>query len=397
MAGDLGHYPDLTLFRTADPGLLGRLAERHRSSAHAQRGPLATPFDADATSADGFLADLKRIAELGNAQGLSLLVDQAARRGIDILASSNGHRRPNAMHVALRACVEAPVVFEAASDLLALAGRSSHAEYAGADVGVEADTQDAARAAFAAAIRSMLETDHCGSHCQINWHTAGSKLRLVIHHCSNLRTIPTVANGLERVVTFRAAEQAVVSYSAATGRLELLEIPRYRRSDVAEAFATTMLGRPGFFAGDEAQRLYTLAPVERAGSAFRFIHAFDPGIRRVSIIEAQAVQSVASAGTKRPSRVAKTIARDACGNALEDLAELTRDTRFGTDCRLEHIVFRVYFDTDIAGSAQVTVKLKPPSMAVFRRHRFEDRILTLLHRNGLMHDRHAYATAIAAE
>ena len=80
----------------------------------------------------------------------------------------------------------------------------------------------------------------------------------------------------------------MLSYSAATGRIKIGGGTRLRRSALSELFADKMLGRSGFFAGPDAQNLYTLAPIERTGCGFAFHHAFDPAIRQVRIVEAQA-------------------------------------------------------------------------------------------------------------
>ena len=50
-------------------------------------------------------------------------------------------------------------------------------------------------------------------------------MNLVVSHGSIVRTAPIVKGDEERVVSYRDAEQAVVSYCAATGRIKLGDIP----------------------------------------------------------------------------------------------------------------------------------------------------------------------------
>ena len=181
-----------------------------------------------------------------------------------------------------------PKVFDAASDMLALTARSSLAEFAGLREGVEADMSDGARAAFEAAAAKMFEADHCGRYCRVGWYDDADTVNLVLTHGSIVRTAAILRGDEERLVSYRAAENAVLSYSAATGRIKIGGGTRLRRSALSELFADKMLGRSGFFAGPDAQNLYTLAPIERTGCGFAFQHGFDPAIRKVRIVEAQA-------------------------------------------------------------------------------------------------------------
>ena len=227
---------------------------------------------------EGLIADLHRIAELGDAAGLRLILHEARRAGLSASAGARarrGERRQDPKHVALRTFLDHPAVFDAASDMLALAARSSLAEYAGLEEGIEAELGPESRDGFAAEVAGMLEADLCGSYCRLGWYADADEVNLVISHGSIVKTTPIVTHGEERVVSYRDAEQAVLSYSAATGRLKMGDVPKYRRADVAELFATRMLGRPGFFAAEGAQDLYTLAPIERTGPGFRFHHGFD--------------------------------------------------------------------------------------------------------------------------
>jgi hypothetical protein len=100
----------------------------------------------------------------------------------------------------------------------------------------------------------------------------------------------------------------------------------------------------------------------------------------------------------RPGQFSAEInTRDGFDNALIGLADAMRGEPFGNDWRLNHVDIRVHFDVPGSRPVKVTVKVKPPASAIFKRHRFEDRILTLLRRNGLVHDHFAHRAAIAAE
>ena len=413
MPSNLRKFVSPKFTRTIDPDLIARLFERHRHrlgvfDLQALRGDANTASNAleaffagpEDHCPEGLVADLHRIAELGTAQGLRLLLAQAARLKIVIAPEPHADdtdRRLDPKHVALRVFLDHPKVFDAASDMLALTVRSSLAEFAGLHEGVQADMSDAARAAFEAAAAKMFEADHCGRYCRVGWYDDADTVNLVVTHGSIVRTAAILRGAEERLVSYRAAENAVLSYSAASGRIKIGGGTRLRRSALSELFADKMLGRSGFFAGPDAQNLYTLAPIERTGCGFAFQHGFDPAIRKVRIVEAQADRVSVDRFSGIERLAATFVARDDRGFALNQLAEAMRSPDFGPDRRLRHIVVRVNIDTGSERPGQITAKITPPARASFNRHRFEERILNLLHRNGLLRDRYADCAAIAAE
>ena len=159
-----------------------------------------------------------------------------------------------------------PEVFDAASDMLALTARSSLAEFAGLQEGVEADMSAGARARSKPPRPRCSRRTTAARYCRVGWYDDADDVNLVMTHGSIVRTTPILRGGEERVVSYRAAENAVLSYSAATGRMKIGGGTRLRRSASSELFADKMLGRSGFFAGPDAQNLYTLAPIERTGA-----------------------------------------------------------------------------------------------------------------------------------
>lgn len=413
MAVNLRKFVNPRFLRTVDTELLGRLLERHRHrligldvdvirSTPECAGEALQEFFAGPEDCypEGLIADLHRIAELGDAAGLRLILHEARRAGLSLrpgCESCTSERRQDPKHVALRTFLDHPALFDAASDMLAIAARSSLAEYAGLEAGVEVDLGAQARETFTSELAAMLEADLCGSYCRLGWYADTDDVNLVISHGSIVKTTPIVRRGEERVVSYRDAEQAVLSYSAATGRLKMGDIPKFRRPGVAELFAERMLGRPGFFAAESAQDLYTLAPIERKGPGFRFHHGFDRGIRQVKIVEAQARRPVEERQIGNAFAASKLVARDARACALARLDEIMRGERLGEDWRLEHVVIRIALDAGPERPSQLTAKIKPPAKAVFPRHRHEGRILNLLRRNGLVRDRIADHPLVAAE
>ena len=79
----------------------------------------------------------------------------------------------------------------------------------------------------------------------------------------------------------------MLAYVPTTGRIKVGGLNKARRAEMVEIFARTMLDDPDFFASEDSQNLYTLAPVEAAGLGFVVDRAFDPSILGVQIVEVQ--------------------------------------------------------------------------------------------------------------
>ena len=389
MAKNLKKFAHARFVRTIDLGLLRRLLERHANalsgldlaildddSDAARKALLEFFLGPDENHPDGLVTDLHRIAELGDANGLRLLQDQARRRGVGIMAANDGapdEGREDPKHVALRLFLDERELFDVAADTLSYTTLSSYSEFSGTDEGIDAEVNEVTCSAFKASAESLLEEELRGRYCRVGWYDDDGEINVVMTH------------------------GAVLSYDPASGRLKIGGFAKSGRADIAELFAVTMLKRPGFFAAPDAQNLYTLALVEREGFGFKFDHAFDAGIRRVIITAVQ----VDRIGTDLRSGKTRTLwshlVRDSRDNALARMGETTRGINFAGDWRINHIVIGVDIDVGEKRPVRVTIKLKPPSLAVFKRHRFEARIMELLRRNGLVNDREIAQSAAAAE
>jgi hypothetical protein len=415
MAKDLKKFVNHRFMRTVDLGLLRRLFERH---AHALRGLDLVLFGAEdrADAArqavqeffagpednypEGLVGDLHRIAELGNAAGLDIILQQAARLGVQLRGESHGDEQvaqEDPKHIALRVFLDHREVFDAASDMMALMTRTSFAEFAGEEEGVEASLEKSRVAGFEKVVAAMFEREMRSDYCRVGRYDDADELNLVIEHGSPVATQEVLQGDKKQVICIRAVEHAILSYTATTGRLKISGVAKARGAELAELFADKILRKPGFFAGEDAQNLYTLKPIQRAGFGFTFNHAFDPGIQKVQITEVQVDRLETDQRTGETRTFYSYVARDGRDNALARLGELMQGARFGADWRLNHIVIRVHFATGSVRTKKVTVKLKPPAHAMFKRQQFEARIMMLLKRNGLLCERDAGPAAIAAE
>lgn len=269
------------------------------------------------------------------------------------------------------------------------------AEFRGPDRDVDADLTEASRAAFHAGIVGLLARDLQGEYCRLGPYEDEGEINLVISHGAPVTTTPVVAGDQERVITLRAVKYAVLRYSPAEGLLRIGGVAGPRQDDVAELFAAHILGRPGFFSGQAARDLYTLAPIIRAGPDFAFDHRYDERIQEVRIVSASA-DLVRWSETDQGWRTVRTwTSKDASGGALRHFRG--SEVRFGDEWRLGEITFRVFFRTDAKRPAQVTVRVKPPGTLSFRRTRFEKAIHALVARNGMEKERDSGMALDAAE
>jgi len=414
MARDLKKFVNPKFLKTVDLDLFRRLFARQPAP---QRGFDLAGFEGEDNEVRdrlrvffegpedglprGIVADLHHIAELGTQDGMHLLQERAAARDIEIAPplDANGEPIPlDPKHFAILAFLDHRSIFDAASDMLARQARSSLAEYVGLDEGVEPRLDGASRAAFEAAAAELFRRDHRGAFCRVGWYEDGDQTVLVVTHGAPVAVIPVISGDREDVISYRSVEYAVLAYNVGTGRMGVGGVRKALRAELAEFFAVHMLRRPGFFAGEDCQNLYTLERIERAGPGFQVNHAFDPGIQRVEIVEVQIDRIGSDPQTGEAAVEAQGVIRDFRGNALTRMMEFGDRVSFNTGrYRIGHAIFRIHFGDGRRNGSRVTVKVKPPSLAVFKRQRFEARVMEILRRNGFCREREPGEAAAAAE
>jgi hypothetical protein len=157
-----------------------------------------------------------------------------------------------------------------------------------------------------------------------------------------------------------------------------------RRGDLAEAFATEILGRPGIFKAASSQDLYTLAPVENSNGGFGFRIGDLDQIERVEITEAQANRIATNVRTRREKTLFSVRVKDSEGSALRRLHESRTDISYGDDSwRLDHIIARIVLKTPGGRAPTISVTIKPPGTASFPRVRHKKLVMALLKLNAL--------------
>jgi hypothetical protein len=408
MAKNLKKFVNLAFLKTIDLTLMRRLLERHEAQLD---GFDLTIFDQKPGEVrkalqnffagpeegypKGLTADLHRIAELANQTGLRLLLERAAAAKVELIPKSEtegDHLNPK--HVALRGFLDQPAVFNAASDFLAIETRSSLTEFSGPDENVDPELNDTRRQSFEQEARRLFIPELMGGYCRIGWYDDDDELNIVVTHGDAIVIAETVEAGVEGLLTYRPVGHANLAYDAVEGRLKVGGIAKALRPKLAEVFAATVLERPGFFAGDGSQNLYTLKPIEQKGLSFVMDRGFDQAISRADIVEVEVRKRPGEEASPSPWSV---VMRDR-HNALQRLANVAPGVSFGpAGYELGHVIIAVSINTGGKRPARRRVKVKPPSIADFKRHRFEGQIMELLRRNKLCCEQKSAASAAAAE
>jgi len=353
---------------------------------------------------------IHRIAELGTTQGMRLLLERARARDIQIAVPTSAAvpkkkarskdaqeelPKPDPKQLALICFLDYPHVFEDAAGLMAIESKVTLSEYCGVDSETSPQLNEKTKSAFEEAVGKFLATEFQGNYCRVEWFEDDGEINVLVVHGSE-HVIELIIEGkAEKRIEFQPAAVAVLRYNPAPSRLKIGGIAKTHRSPFAEIFAATMLAKPGFFAKDDAQSLYTLAPVESTGFTFSFEHQFDPRIRSVKITEVE-VRRETGDGRKRLGPGWEILLRDR-SNALARMGQQT-SVSFPA-YRLAHLGFRIEFEREAHDTRVPTlqVMLTPPKLLQFKRYAYEERVMELLRRNGLTIERDADQAAVAAE
>lgn len=394
---------------TADLALMAELFERHAgeitafdiSCLHGDESAGRAALRAFFERADGWpealVADLHRIADLGEGPSIEIMLERARRAGVSLhdgAAEGDAPPQHDPKHLALRLYLHHRTVFEEAADWRAMMAPPGPAEFAGSERGVGADLTREKIDRFRLEIVRIFEADLQGDYCRLGPYQEDGEINMVVSHGSVVSTMPIVRGSDERVVSIRAVRYSVLRYAEETGVLMLAGFAKARQAEIAELFASSILDRPGFFDHSGARQLYALMPIERAGASFAFRHAHDRTIARVAVMAVTSdLMEEDDRGRRRPAWT--IVSKSSAGEAVALLEDTPVD--YSGAWEAGELVFRVWFHGEGKRQSQVTVRLKPPSTLDFKRARFEYQIKTLLERNGFVVDRDADRLVDAAE
>ena len=410
MQKDFTKFANQRFLKTVNWEILGKLLTKHRAGlknldlddlladeAEGRKRIADYLLGSKESYPDGLIQDLHRIVRLDSPTGMRLLQEEAERQGVVIIDPSEC---PTATprDYALVAFVEFPGVFKEAEHTSVFIAPPSVTEFDAGEDGIAASVTKEALEALRVRASGIFATDLRGKFCRVRDYVDDGELCIAVRHGAPPVSTEVIRGDEDEVIGFQEVDTAVISFVESTGRLTVWGCAKKRRGDLAEAFATEILERPGVFKAASSQNLYTLAPVENSQGSFRFRIGDLDQIARVEITEAQANRVSTNIRTKREKTLFSVRVKDSEGSALRRLHESRTDISYGDNAwRLDHIIARIVLKTPSGRAPTISVTIKPPGSASFPRVRHKKLVMALLKLNALTNDRRAIATALAAE
>jgi hypothetical protein len=252
------------------------------------------------------------------------------------------------------------------------------------------DVTDELVDAFRDALRPLLIAQDQGNYCTVKYYFEahgddvdedGEATRRRLDHYFIIRhgwrpVRETVVDGdREGVVAFRPARQSVIHYNEETGKLRLHAATRKleEREALRDLFAARILGDESLFRHEEAAQLYTLAPIRRDGTDFRF----EAGLGPLDLVKVSEIKVARGAGSRRVVNVV--------ANKEDALAEIESGYD-KIDLHTDDLVHaKLSFRLQTAGGlVRRTVLIRPPSVCSFKESSHAETIWGLLERNGFL-------------
>lgn len=410
MKNDYAKFANQRFLKTVNWEVLGRLLAKHsqqlpnldlallaNNAAEGRKTVTSFLLSSRENYPESLIHDLHRIVRLDSQQGMQLILDEAERQKVVIMAPS-ARATATPRDIALLAFVDHPEVFAEAEHTSVFLPPPSVSEFNAREEGVTPEVTTETLENLRIAVAELFAADLRGKYCRVRPYEDDGELCIAIRHGAPPVSTEVIKGETDSVIGFQEIDTAVISYAELTGRLTVWGCVKKRRADLAEAFAHHILGRPGLFKAADAQRLYTLEPLERSAGSFAFRKGDDDEIDRILIVEAQTNRVTTNLKTGREKTLFSLTVRDPSGSALKLLHQSRPDIVYGDNAwRLGHITARIVLKTQGGRAPTISVKIKPNDSLNFQRSRHKRRVMALLAANNLVHARHSGEAALAAE
>ncbi|MFD1883499.1 hypothetical protein [Paracoccus pacificus] len=412
MAKRIRNFIDRAFSRTVDLELLHRLLSPHLGQIDFDWDGLPGDdserreaiFDLFAKADLRFPASLQfalfNISTLSTDAGARIIQEIASEAGIDVLSEYRLENAPDDLRftprfIALVTWLDHRPVFDRALSAAAFLAHSTKLERDADREDVEPRHNEAGvQEAFAEAARLHFASRYNGQYCDVRWLEEEDLLRVLILHGSKAETKNVDQEGAEDTLKFREIVQSTIEYDPRRGSIAVGSKSAADAKKLVRLFGEHVLGDGDIFEASAKEELYTLAPLQRLGPAFRF--RFDPegeithvALREVRVDEAQ----ITATGRLRRSPWFLTLGDSE--NALKRLKEVACDLDVA-DVRIVHAKIDVTIEVDDS-EIVVPVTIRPPRTVSMRDHSHERLILDMLEDNDIRKRRGADQAAAAAE
>ena len=412
MAKRIRNFIDRAFSRTVDLELLHRLLSPYLGQIDFDWDGLPEDdaerreaiFDLFAKADLRFPASLQfalfNISTLSTDAGARIIQEIASEAGIDVLSEYRLENAPDDLRftprfIALVTWLDHRPVFDRALSAAAFLAHSTKLERDADREDVEPRHNEAGvQEAFAEAARLHFASRYNGQYCDVRWFEEEDLLRVLILHGSKAETKNVDQEGAEDTLKFREIVQSTIEYDPRRGSIAVGSKSAADAKKLVKLFGEHVLGDGDIFEASAKEELYTLAPLQRLGPAFRF--RFDPegeithvALREVRVDEAQ----ITATGRLRRSPWFLTLGDSE--NALKRLKEVACDLDVA-DVRIVHAKIDVTIEVDDS-EIVVPVTIRPPRTVSMRDHSHERLILDMLEDNDIRKRRGADQAAAAAE
>ena len=412
MAKRIRNFVDRAFSRTVDLELLRRLLEPHLGQIDFDWNGLPEDdaerreaiFNLFARADMRFPAKLQfalyNISTLSTDPGARIIQEIATEAGIDVLSAYRLESAPDDLRftprfIALVTWLDHRAIFDRALSAAAFLAHSSKLERDADREDIEPRQHEAGvKEAFAEAARQHFASRYNGRYCDVRWFEDGDLLQVLILHGSKAETKNVDQEGAEDTLKFREIVQSTIEYDPRRGSIAVGSKSPADAKKLVKLFGEHVLGDGDIFEASAKEELYTLAPLQKRGAAFRFHYDPDGDIAHVALREVRVDEAqITATGRLRRSPWFLTLGDSA--NALRRLKEVASDLDVG-EVRIVHAKIDVTIEVD-GSEIVVPVTIRPPRTVSMRDHSHERLILKMLEDNDIRKRRRTDQAAAAAE
>jgi hypothetical protein len=318
---------------------------------------------------------LHRIYDLASPEGADLIKNEADQKNRVIGDGDD----LSVEELAFTAYLKHKEIFDRAHDLYICHNVKSPAEYVGAEEKPLKNTP-ARIEAFRKSISGFFNERYKGKYCDIRIYPDADEVNIVILHGKHLKSGTFIIDEQPQPTRYRDMKEDIVTFASVDGRLKVTAATEAERDEIARRFGQCFFGDEEFFMWKDSQNLYTLEPLAKNGTDFRFNHEWDPETLDVRITEMQVLMS--AAGRRKRNICSITIKDPDCLSRLANHRSIDITKR-----DINYAIIKFTFQPNGGRRKTVPVKLKPPCLCHFERRYFENRIMEHLKRNGFAVER----------
>ncbi|RME15543.1 MAG: hypothetical protein D6801_07205 [Alphaproteobacteria bacterium] len=343
---------------------------------------------------------LYNISTLSTDAGARIIQEIATEAGVDILAvhragSGDDDLRFSPRFIALVTWLDHRAIFDRALSAAAFLAHSSKLERDADREDVEPRHQEAGvQNDFTEAVRRHFASRYNGHYCDVRWFEEEDLLRVLILHGSKPETKNVDQEGTEDTLKYREIVQSTIEYDPRRGSVAVGSKSAADAKKLVRLFGEYVLGDKDIFEASAKEQLYTLEPLQKQGTAFKFHVDRDGDITHVALREVRVDEAeITTTGRLRRSPWFLTLGDSQ--NALRRLRDVASDLDIA-DLRIVHAKLDVTIEVD-GTEVVVPVTIRPPRTVSMRDHSHERLILEMLEDNDIRKRRRTGKAAAAAE